>query len=393
MSGRLRTLVLDANGFSWKEIAADTAVLGLLRLKDYGVLPKGFRHIPILRGFKHRFEQLSYVNDWKEALCEAPALDVRVCNITNLVDYTKCVREVDQFDLIVVLHSAAGDSLALLRRSVERLRRRHAKLVVFIGNEYDLMSEKFDFIRASRADYVCSQLPIESARWLYATCGGADVVPMPHALNPNVYQPGPFSNRPLDLGFIGALYPWFIGDVERTGFIEAVRVRTEYWGLECDVRAKTVPRAEWAAFLNRCKGTIGGESGTYYLDRRGDLIADAKAFLMTNPLVGFGEVYSRFFKDTPVEHVSGKCISSRHFEAIGTRTCQVLLEGDYNGILRAGEHYISVRKDLADLDDAILAFKDAGLRETIADRAYKHVMDSHTYAHRVKSLLRAIDAA
>ena len=46
-------------------------------------------------------------------------------------------------------------------------------------------------------------------------------------------------------------------------------------------------------------------------------------------------------------------ISPRHLEACATRTCQVLVEGEYSGVLRPGEHYIPVRKDLSNLDDVL----------------------------------------
>ncbi len=85
--------------------------------------------------------------------------------------------------------------------------------------------------------------------------------------------------------------------------------------------------------------------------------------------------------------VSGKAISSRHFEPMGTKTCQFLLEGDYNGILRPEEHYVAVRRDLSDVDEAARRFRDDGDRQEIADRAYEYALSEHTYAHRVESIL------
>ena len=66
---RLKTLVLDANAFGWKEVAADTTVLGILMRKQYPTLPPRLRTWPILRGLKARYEALSYVADWRDALC------------------------------------------------------------------------------------------------------------------------------------------------------------------------------------------------------------------------------------------------------------------------------------------------------------------------------------
>jgi hypothetical protein len=84
---------------------------------------------------------------------------------------------------------------------------------------------------------------------------------------------------------------------------------------------------------------------------------------------------------------SGKTISSRHFEPIGTRTGQILVEGDYAGVLTANEHYIPVRKDFLDLDGALTRARDEGERLAMVDRAWHHVMDGHTHAHRVNAVL------
>jgi spore maturation protein CgeB len=84
-------------------------------------------------------------------------------------------------------------------------------------------------------------------------------------------------------------------------------------------------------------------------------------------------------------------VSSRHFEAIGAKTCQILLEGAYNGLLEPDVHYISVQKDMSDLDAALERFADPGERRRVADEAYEHVLARHTYAHRVAQLLDAVE--
>jgi hypothetical protein len=386
---RLNTLVLDANGFGWKEHAADTALLGVLRLGDYEGIPIRLRHLPVIRGLKARYEALSYMADWRDAFCQSPELDVRVCNITNLIDFGRCLRRIRDFDLVVVLHSAAGDSMKLMGAAERWLQRRRGKLVVFLGNEYDLISEKLRFIRLSGAELVCSQLPLSTATWLYEDCG-AHVVAMPHALNPGVYRPGQDVARDLDVGFIGAMYSSFIGDGERTSLIQSVASLAPRLKLTCDIRTGTVPRGEWATFLQRSRSTIGGESGTYFLDREGTLIARAKRYVEANPSAGPHEVFSVVFAQTDVECRSGKCVSSRHFEAVGTKTCQVLVDGEYNGIFESGTHYIGVRKDLSNLEDALGRLGDEVFRTEMVERTFEYVMDRHTYAHRVEDLLALV---
>jgi spore maturation protein CgeB len=264
-------------------------------------------------------------------------------------------------------------------------------LIVFIGNEYDLMAEKIDFIRKVEADYVCSQLPIETAEWLYSGCDSAKILPMPHALNPEIYYPSiSVKERKIDIGFIGAIYPYFIGDIERRNFLEFVKKNAGQFNLRCDMRFLNVPRKQWALFLNSCKGIIGAEAGTYFLDREGCLLRGAKEYIKRHPQASFEEVYGRFFKKPGTEYISGKAISSRHFESIGAKTCQILLEGYYNGILKPDIHYISVKKDLSNVRDALERFKDENFREKLVKEAYEYVMAEHTYRHRIETLLNSI---
>jgi len=282
--------------------------------------------------------------------------------------------------------------MGLLLRAAALFDRRRAPLVVFIGNEYDLLPDKIRFIRQTGAEFVCTQLPIEAGRYLYGEAAGAQIIEMPHALNPANFHLVPEKPRDIDIGFAGDIYWPFLGDRERTDIIEWFERHGAARGLRCDIRKSRLPRQEWNLFLNSCQALVGAESGTYYLNERGGVLDRARRYnLNENRAATFDEVYGRFYKGLP-RGISGKCISSRHFEPIGTKTCQLLLEGNYNGILKADEHYIAIRKDLTNIDDAIERFRDAGHRTRIAERAYDFVMAEHTYRHRVEKLLRTVTA-
>ena len=243
---------------------------------------------------------------------------------------------------------------------------------------------------AVEGEYVCSQLPTNTACWLYAECDPTRILSMPHALNPNLYYPRQQIQRSIDIGFRGPYYYGFIGDVERNTLLRLFKDQGNDLGLVCDVRAGNIPRFAWARFLNQCKGTVGAEAGSYYLDRKGKIIADAKAYCRKHRGVSFEELFHRFFESPQVEFRSGKSISSRHFEPIGTKTCQILLDGNYNGILQSNVDYISIKKDLSNIHEAIEIFKDADYRKAMVERAYKYVMSEHTYRHRVEELLKAV---
>jgi hypothetical protein len=396
MSTRLKTLVLDADGAGWAYAAVDTTLRGILRLRaDSTILPGPLRAGKWARRLLGpRYGHLSYVLDWREALCSAPELDAEVCNINDLVAYRNRREAIREYPLVIILHSAAGDSMALLRKTAHWFDRRRGKLAVFLGNEYDLMDEKIAFLRSVGAEYVCSQLPLEAARWVYPDSPSMRIISLPHALNPSLYRPDPAVQRTVDIGFCGDIYYHFVGDLERTTLIRLFQEHGADLGMITSIRLNArMGRPEWARFLNGCRGTIGAESGSYYLDRHGQLIQQAKRYQRRHPGATFEEIFERFFRAPEVPYVSGKTISSRHFEPIGTKTCQLLLEGHYNGILRPSEHYIPVKRDLSDIGEATRRFKDGAERTRIVERAYEYVMDQHTYEHRVRALVRIVGGA
>ena len=394
MKKTIFTLYLDANSYGWKIVLFDTVLRGIFGYRDGDRPPQLLRRVPgvanLFSWLRDLYSPLSYIGDWREAFLESPDLNVEVCNINNLVHYGRCLRNIRNYDLIIVSHAATGDDMTVLQRTRHWFRGRNAKMAVFIGNEYDYFADKIDFIRAVGADYICGQLPHEASSYLYEGCDGSEIIDMPHALNPKVYNLLPEGRREVDVGFIGDIYKPFIGDRERTDLIEWFEAEGAGHGLFCDIRRQRVARSDWNIFLNRCHGIIGAESGTYYLNDHGKLLERAKNYnLFENPEASFSDVLDMFYKDKP-RNVSGKCISSRHFEPIGTKTCQLLLEGNYNGILKPDVHYIEIKRDMSNIQDAIARFKDESRRGRMVEETYDYVMTSHTYAHRVAQLVRHV---
>jgi hypothetical protein len=387
MKDRPRTLLLEANGTHWVAVCLDTLGQGLFSARSPGSrannTSRTFRKL-----FGDRYADAGYMADWREAFCDDDQLDVEVCNITNLLEFRASRPRIKDYDLVVILHSAAGDRMAILNRTASWFQGRRGKLAMFIGNEYDQLEEKIAFARNAGVDYLCTQLPIDTARQLYVDCP-AQLVAMPHALNPRVYFRRPEMTRETDVGFIGDLYERLIGDTERTDIVKFFAGEGETRGLRCDIRAQRMPREEWALFLNQCRTVVGAESGTYFLERDSRALKCAKDYLRRAPAASFSEVFEHCFASGPPT-LNGKAISSRHFEPIGTNTCQVLIEGAYNGILEPDVHYMAVKRDLSNIDAVIDRMKDPQARNRVTDAAYTHAIDSHTYGHRVRHLTQTV---
>jgi len=334
---------------------------------------------------RNAYTSLSYVIDWLDAFRRSPDLDAHCFNIVNLLEWPRARTMIRSAPLVIVLHSAAGDDLSLVSRLASALGERRGRLLLFFGNEYTLMPAKIRLAQQTQADLIASQLPEHAAAWLYSECTAARILHAPAALNPARYHPLTV-RRDVDLGFRGDLYPFFIGDDERTRILEFFRVHAADFGLAADISYSRISGARWHRFLAACRGIVGAEAGTYFLERDDSTAAAVAAYLERSPHASFDEVRSRFF-DHYAGAVSGKAISSRHFEAVGTKTCQLLLEGQYNGVLEPDVHYLSVKRDYSNVTEVVARFKEPAERVRVTEAAYEHVMSRHTYDRRVSDLL------
>jgi hypothetical protein len=77
-----------------------------------------------------------------------------------------------------------------------------------------------------------------------------------------------------------------------------------------------------------------------------------------------------------------RAMSPRHLEAVATRTFQVLVEGDYSGVLEAGTHYQPIRRDLSDIEAALDLSRDPQRAQAMVDRAHDEIVASGRYRWR-----------
>ena len=136
-----------------KRVFIDTFFRGLLNIPYEGYLEKFIdkrfkEKSPIRRIFTNHFEKLSYIQDWLDAIKRAGRLNVTMCNINNLIEYITCLKNLKDYDLILLMHSAIGEDCRLIKVAAKYFLKRKGKIASFIGNEYALTKEKkrnFDF--------------------------------------------------------------------------------------------------------------------------------------------------------------------------------------------------------------------------------------------------------
>lgn len=379
----------------------------------------------------------SYYDDWEDAFTSTELFNpcyIKYLNKTKDFEYIN--KHIQDFDFIVLLHACSADSINYLNTLLPILEKRSGKLFVFIGNEYNMpvnpMSSRISAIKSLNPEYVATQLLEETGMWLYKDIATAKIISVPHALSDKVFTPGPLSSeRSIDLGVRSFRYPPYLGDDDRNNTIEKVCEYANNIGWNIDLSfTDRLNRESWAQFMQKSRFTVSSEAGTYYIRPTDDLVQEIHSFIMSksngvalssqNTFLRnlaailpyslksnirsmlkycglkfdddssgvsdevLAEIKERFFDKAEKSPYTGKCISSRHLDAMGTKTAQLLLEGDYSGIFQPEEHYISINKDYSNVEEVFIKASDSSYVKELTDRAYNYVLNHHTHRHRVE---------
>ena len=116
------------------------------------------------------------------------------------------------------------------------------------------------------------------------------------------------------------------------------------------------------------------------LDRDGSLRQCCERVLAEHPDATFEELEAQCFPGRDGEF-GLVALSPRHLEAVATRTCQVLIEGEYDGVLEPDRHYIPLRRDFSNLDAVLETMRRDDERERIVETAYREIVASGAWSY------------
>ena len=143
----------------------------------------------------------------------------------------------------------------------------------------------------------------------------------------------------------------------------------------------TIVGESWPAFLGDCRFALGCESGSGILDVRGEIKDAVDAAIAQDPSPSAEQI---------VQAISSTEVASREFSAPSPRLfeialagcCPILLEGDYLGLIRPEEHYISVKRDFSNIDTAVARMIDVDAAKTIATRYRDAILANESLRYR-----------
>ncbi|MFL5926210.1 MAG: hypothetical protein ACJ77E_04680, partial [Gaiellaceae bacterium] len=204
----------------------------------------------------------------------------------------------------------------------------------------------------------------------------------------------PMGERPYDIVYRALKLPYWFGShgALKHEIGVAVAAAAQERGLATDISTRwedTIFTA-WLDFLGSGRTVIGVESGSSVLDRRGEIKAQIAALEAERPGAPFADVDARLPPGWDAYEFFA--ISPRHLEAVITKTCQVLIEGSYSGVLDAGRHFIPLRRDLSNLPEVLDRIADHDALEAMAQTAFEEIYlpgayDLEQFAEGLRALI------
>lgn len=194
----------------------------------------------------------------------------------------------------------------------------------------------------------------------------------------------PTAAREVDVFYRGRQVPFWLGRAaqEKDTIATDFSSRAAGSGLVLDTASSERSRvygAEWIARLSNAKCTLGVESAASILDFTGAVQMRCEEYMQRHPQAAYDEVERNVFPGIDGKFNTAQ-ISPRCFEAAVLKTCMVLFEGHYSGILQPWRHYVPLKKDLSNFDEVLAAIKDPVVLQRIADCAFDEVAMNALYS-------------
>ena len=349
-----------------------------------------------------RETKLSYQEGWVKEFYKNEFFN---SSFINLSDFYTIKRVLDpnnfkylfeKFDLIIFLHSAFSNADKIPTLIKKIIKKKKSIKVYLAGNEYKCMDQKIEFTNFCEIDFFITQCDLQGVIDKYKSVLKAKVYSIPGGgLDLDYFYPKKkYSERSIDIGFRAFNEPWYFGHQEReTLMIASAKVSKEL-NLKTDLSMKEedrLNRNEWASFLNNCKSIISSNAGFDYFDTTDNLrniVIDYQSQKNGNKDKVFKDIYEKFFKDKD-KTIINRQISGRNIESAGTKTLQILIEGNYRPFL-PDVHYIAIKKDLSNLSSCLEKISDEKFVNKIINNAYSTALNSLQFKHHLSRLYKII---
>lgn len=206
----------------------------------------------------------------------------------------------------------------------------------------------------------------------------------------------PFPQRAIDIGYRARKLPPYFGRIGQAKWTigRDVAQLSRQTNLNINIELGdqgTLFGEAWLNFIDDSKFTLGANSGSSLLDPTGEIQRHVRAYLAENPDATFEAVEAACFPGQEGLH-SFTAISPRVLEAALLDSAQILVDGEYSGIVKPGEHYIPIREDASNFDEVCAAMSDSAEVIKMIKRCRETILsvDALRYRNKARMTLELI---
>lgn len=193
------------------------------------------------------------------------------------------------------------------------------------------------------------------------------------------------SNRSIDVGYrSGSAVYWGRFNLIKFRLAEEFLKMAPRYNITLDISFgwnNFLMGDSWYKFLLNCRYIPGVEGGSSIMDWDGQLVDSVQSYLREHPGADYDEIEKNCIAEGKDGEIRVVALSPRHLEACLTKTCQILIEGQYNDILEPGIHYIELKADFSNLESILQHLKNEEKRVQIVNTAYDDIVRSGKYSY------------
>jgi hypothetical protein len=171
----------------------------------------------------------------------------------------------------------------------------------------------------------------------------------------------PFEHRSWQIGQRVTMYPAWGGRLARVKGLAALTIKEECQRRGIPENISVGPSDvflgdDWYRFLGNCRFVVGAEGGHSIWDPYGVVQDQVNAYVADHPDATFEAIEEECFPGLDCRFVFPG-IGPRIFEAAVMGCGQILVEGEYRGLLQPGRHYIPLKRDFSNLAEVFDALR------------------------------------
>ncbi len=206
----------------------------------------------------------------------------------------------------------------------------------------------------------------------------------------------PQNQRSTDIFYRGSIQPYSIGLLGYEKASIGNDIKKYLPDLKLDVSSEWSDRIEgddWLRVLSQSKSVLGVPSGSNLFDWIGSLEKKLNSSIVDKLGYNdqFSSLYNRFLHKYEGNVIYGQ-IAPRHFEAVATKTVQILYEGSYSNILQPMRHYFPLKRDFSNTEDLRKLLQDHIARQEMVDNAFNHIIMNEEYSFKAKTIDANLDS-